>query len=778
MNTLDSWIKKPASSKASLGSLRKQMSDCEIIIIDDDSNQSSSCHITEVGERHISDGTKNFTSGGAAVLETPKSSRNASSPKKAKTKAVSGKRTPAAKRTPAPKKTPAPKRKSPKKKKTPKSKCAEDAMPDNFDDVEEPLIEGNELLERDVMESMEPKERINHVLKKVFGHSSFRTTEQKAAIENAVSKKSDTYISFPTGAGKSLCYQLPSLCHGGGVTIVFSPLIALITDQVNALNEKKIPACAWNSSITTEQRSTICKDLFSSDPKYRLVYTTPESAKTDFFKKIVTSLITHGKLNYFVVDEAHCVSQWGNSFRSDYLLLGSLRTLGGDIRWITLTATANDNVQADIIKLLKMNRFEVYRTSSFRSNLFYQVVMEEALPNDMTIHKDMLVFLNKIFSYFKKKEKNEELLISGIIYCRSRNECEETALFLKSNKVSAASYHAGMKQRDKDEVQGLFMANKVIICATIAFGMGIDHSQIRFVIHTASPDDLASYYQESGRAGRDQKRSYCRLYFSNKIKSKTTWFKNMNNGRIEKSKADKGQKEVKQEALNHAFNKMIEYCETAQCRHVMLCRYFGDKSITECNKNCDFCRNPKNVKESVSKFENKTVVGTSGPSSYGSLSASKRSYDEAMGGDSNEFGKVAKNCDPDEEVPRNVIISQDRKRKEENFGFINAQFAKRSKLTPAKSLVEKEENPEDSQFEHLLNANVMKFGKYNLGSREKSRNLIEAEIAKHYLKKQESIRVSSNIEHSVFEQAESAAHYRSLMMAKVREMKALTKKPF
>uniref|UniRef100_A0AC35TKE9 ATP-dependent DNA helicase n=1 Tax=Rhabditophanes sp. KR3021 TaxID=114890 RepID=A0AC35TKE9_9BILA len=718
------------------------MSDCEVIIIDDEPEQSSSCQIIEVVERHISHRTKSFTSGAAVVVETPKTSDGESSQNKIR----------------------------------PKSGFCKDGMADRFDDVGESIIGNDKVLENGIMQSMPTHERMDHLLKNVFGHARFRTEEQRQAIENAISKKSDTYISFPTGAGKSLCYQLPSLCHDGGVTIVFSPLIALITDQVNALNEKNIPACAWNSSISSEERSAICKDLFSSHPKNRLVYTTPESANTEFFKKIVASLIAYGKLNYFVVDEAHCVSQWGNSFRNDYLLLGNLRRLGADIRWITLTATANENVQADIIKLLRMNRFEMYRTSSFRSNLFYQVIMEEALGKDMTIHKDMLNFLNKIFSYFRKKENREDLLISGIIYCRSRNECEETAAFLQSNKVSAASYHAGMKQKDKDEVQRQFMDNKVIICATIAFGMGIDHSQIRFVIHTASPDDLASYYQESGRAGRDQKRSYCRLYFSNKIKSKATWFKNMNNGKIEKSKGSKAQKEVKQEALNHAFNKMIEYCETAQCRHVMLCRYFGDKSITECDKNCDFCRNPKNVKESVSKFESNHFVGTDPISSSGSLIGNKRTHDEAVVGDSNDFGKIPKNCDSVEDVSRNVLIGQGQKPKEADS--INSQFEKRIKLTPVKILVEKEEDSNDPEFKYLLNAGVMKFGRYNLGSRERSRNMIETAVKSFYLKKMEGIEVSSKIEHDVFEKAETAVDYRSLIGTKLRELRTLTKKPF
>uniref|UniRef100_A0A0N4ZH68 ATP-dependent DNA helicase n=1 Tax=Parastrongyloides trichosuri TaxID=131310 RepID=A0A0N4ZH68_PARTI len=477
----------------------------------------------------------------------------------------------------------------------------------------------DDLVNTEAFLSMNAPMKATYLLKNIFGLTRFRKP-QRIVVENAIRRNTDIYISFPTGGGKSLCYQLPAMSRKG-VTIVFSPLLALIEDQLSSLLKKNIRCCAWNSMLTTEERSSISKDLFSKEPTYHIVYTTPESSINEFFRKMIQDLNRRDLLNYFIVDEAHCVSQWGHDFRPKYLLLSELRGLCPDVPWMALTATANPDMERDIMKQLKFgSKYKIFKTSPYRANIYYDVVFSEyliqkekkkkmiecndnekdhvSLVEDMVaknysiIKEDSVKYIKNLIQVFEKRAGRAFKGCSGIVYCRSRNECEEISAFFRNNGISSSHYHAGISKYDKTRIQEEWMSNKlVVICATIAFGMGIDKSDVRFVIHLSSPDDLAAYYQESGRAGRDGLRSYCRLYHSANISEKSNFFFSKKIDEIKNSaKEDNEQKEKKIAHLTHTHNKMVEYCEAERCRHVMMCEYFGDTTCEPCGSNCDFCR--------------------------------------------------------------------------------------------------------------------------------------------------------------------------------------------
>ncbi|CEF62813.1 ATP-dependent DNA helicase Q5 [Strongyloides ratti] len=484
--------------------------------------------------------------------------------------------------------------------------------------------------------ALNPGRKATYLLKNIFNYTIFRKPHQRNVVVDAIKRNSDIFVSFPTGAGKSLCYQLPALSKPG-VTIVFSPLIALIQDQISSLLKKNIRCCAWDSTLSTSDRSTISKDLFSNSPKYHVVYTTPESSKNEFFRSMMKSLYSKNLLNYFVVDEAHCVSQWGHDFRPAYLMISELRDICPNVPWMALTATANNLVEEDILKQLKYpKKFKTYRTSPYRSNLFYDVVIAEYLlkkeediknkenkdcktvVNTMSamdyknqrernctevIQRDAVKYIKNLINTYKKRNGKEFKGFSGIVYCRSRVKCEEMSNFFIQNGISSCHYHAGLGKDEKKNILDKWMVNELtVICATIAFGMGIDKSDVRFVIHTSTPDDLASYYQESGRAGRDGERSYCRIYHSSYIKSN------------EKDNEEEKNRKCKQ--LNYTFEKMIEYCEKEKCRHSMLCEYFGETECIRCEKNCDFCRDKDRFHKQMESFRNEieTNIASSGTS--------------------------------------------------------------------------------------------------------------------------------------------------------------------
>ncbi|XP_064637483.1 ATP-dependent DNA helicase Q5-like isoform X2 [Lineus longissimus] len=438
------------------------------------------------------------------------------------------------------------------------------------------------------------KTRIQDTLERVFGHNCFRSLLQEKAVEMVAKGRLDAFISMPTGGGKSLCFQLPAVISNG-VTIVISPLIALIHDQLESLHNLGIPADTINSKMSTQNRKRVTDDLQSSTPKLKLVYITPEQAATTTFQAILNILKNRKLLRYFVVDEAHCVSQWGHDFRPDYLKLGALKqTLG--VPCIALTATATPHVEEDIIKSLKLkNPIARFKCSVFRPNLFYDV-RYKALLHDP--YEDLKAFAlsslgieGRLMEDIDWNEKG-----CGIVYCRTREACAEVASRLSRKKLPSKPYHAGLGTDVRRETQDDWINGKVpVIVATISFGMGIDKANVRFVAHWTTPKSMAGYYQESGRAGRDGLTSNCRLYYSTDERNTVAFLLKQE---ALKPHGQIGGSDVRNKAAQKGFEAIVNFAEEPQCRHGAIAAYFGDK-LPKCNKSCDYCKNPLSVEKDL-----------------------------------------------------------------------------------------------------------------------------------------------------------------------------------
>ena len=329
---------------------------------------------------------------------------------------------------------------------------------------------------------------LEELLIKYWGHRSFRPKQHDIIL--SVLNGKDSLVQLPTGGGKSICYQLPALAKEG-VCLVFSPLIALMKDQVDNLKQLGISSIAIHSGLTSNEIEVEMQNILNE--KYKLVYLSPERASTQLFKNYIKQI----NISFLVVDEAHCVSQWGHQFRPEYLKIGELRTLIPNVNLIALTATANKAVKDDIVSYLKLqNDFQSFETSFRRSNLNYIVVKDN---NNI---RKLISILSKIKG-------------SSIVYVSTRKKAEEVSDLLKKNDISVCYYHAGLDMKQREVIQSNWISNKKrVIVSTNAFGMGIDKPDVRLVIHYDIPSSPESYYQEAGRAGRDGLKSYC-ILFSN-----------------------------------------------------------------------------------------------------------------------------------------------------------------------------------------------------------------------------------------------------------------------
>ncbi|GAA5930476.1 uncharacterized protein JCM15063_004817 [Sporobolomyces koalae] len=415
---------------------------------------------------------------------------------------------------------------------------------------------------------------VNKALRQRFGLTKFRAN-QEAAI-NATLGGQDVFVLLPTGGGKSLCFQLPAVISSGttkGVTIVVSPLLSLISDQTRSLIEKDIPVVFLNSTMPAADRKFAIECLRSDPPQTCLAYVTPEQiVNSGQFRGILAELHRKGQLARFVLDEAHCISSWGHDFRPDYKQMGSLKRDFPDIPLIALTATANSRVKTDVMANLVMKDPLVLTQSFNRANLRYHVK-----PKCKNFLKDMADFI-------KTNHRGE----CGIIYCSSKKQCEDTAAKLRSDfRIPAQHYHAGMDKNDRIRVQEQWQAGKVhVICATIAFGMGIDKADVRFVIHHSLSQSLEAYYQETGRAGRDGMNSVCVLYYS------------YGDTKLLMRLIDEGEGTPEQKEHNRAnLRRVVQYCmNETDCRRSQVLGYFGEQFPKEqCHKTCDNCMTPKNV---------------------------------------------------------------------------------------------------------------------------------------------------------------------------------------
>ncbi len=325
------------------------------------------------------------------------------------------------------------------------------------------------------------------ILQEVFGYSAFRGAQ--APIVEHVTGGGDALVLMPTGGGKSLCYQIPAIARhrgGQGVSVVVSPLIALMHDQVGALEEAGVHAAFLNSTLSSEQAQHVEREMMSG--RLVMLYAAPERITNPRFLAQLESLNERGLLSLFAIDEAHCVSQWGHDFRSEYLALSMLHERFPDVPRIALTATADDITRADIIERLKLEEARVFISSFDRPNIRYAIVEKDAKPREQLLR-------------FIRDEHEDE---AGIVYCQSRKKVEETAAWLESEGLRALPYHAGLDAAVRQRHQDRFLReDAIVMVATTAFGMGIDKPDVRFVAHLDLPKNIESYYQETGRAGRD-----------------------------------------------------------------------------------------------------------------------------------------------------------------------------------------------------------------------------------------------------------------------------------
>lgn len=427
---------------------------------------------------------------------------------------------------------------------------------------------------------------LSEQLKKYFGFDKFKG-QQEEIITNVLEGK-DTFVIMPTGGGKSMCYQLPALMSEG-TAIIVSPLIALMKNQVDAIRNHGTDdgiAHFMNSSLTKAEILKVKKDITSG--KTKLLYVAPESLT----KEENVAFLREIKISFFAIDEAHCISEWGHDFRPEYRRLRPIIEAIGSVPIIALTATATPKVQQDILKNLSMTEATIFKSSFNRANLYYEV-------------RPKVNVIKEVIKFIKKNEGK-----SGIVYCLSRKKVEELASTLKVNGIKALPYHAGLDAGTRAQTQDDFLMENIdVIVATIAFGMGIDKPDVRFVVHHDIPKSLEGYYQETGRAGRDGGEGQCLTFYSYDDIQKLEKFM-------------KGKPVAEQEIGKQLLLETVAYAESSACRRKVILHYFGENYTQENCGQCDNCKNPKpkvdatddiglvleTVSEVKEKFKDKHII--------------------------------------------------------------------------------------------------------------------------------------------------------------------------